>query len=106
MRMTHTQETVTAIQPRLVLPRVDDAVVFYEACFGAKLIEHFVDPNGVVVHAAILIGASIVTMAEEVSSWELLAPPSIGGSPVLLPRAAGGLCVRVQLPAAPPHTGR
>jgi PhnB protein len=84
MRMTHTQVTVTAIQPRLVLSRVDEAVVFYEACFGAKLIEHFVDPNGVVIHAAMLIGASIVTMTEEVSSWELLAPPSIGGSPVLL----------------------
>ena len=28
------------------------------------------------------------------------------GSLTLIPRAAGGLCVTVQLPAAPPHTGR
>ena len=28
------------------------------------------------------------------------------GTLTLAPRAAGGLCVRVQLPAAPPHTGR
>jgi two-component system sensor histidine kinase VanS len=28
------------------------------------------------------------------------------GTLSLTPRAAGGLCVRVQLPAAPPHTGR
>ncbi|SRR6266498_279748 len=82
--MTHPQEIVTAIQPRLVVPRVDEAVVFYQASFGAKLIEHVVDPNGVVVHAAILIGTSVVTMAEEVGAWRLLAPSSIGGSPVLL----------------------
>jgi two-component system, OmpR family, sensor histidine kinase VanS len=29
-----------------------------------------------------------------------------GGTLTLTPRAAGGLCVTVQLPAAPPHTGR
>ena len=28
------------------------------------------------------------------------------GTLTLTPRAAGGLCVTVQLPAAPPHTGR
>ena len=28
------------------------------------------------------------------------------GTLTLSPRAAGGLCVTVQLPAAPPHTGR
>jgi len=82
--MTNAQEIVTAIQPRLVVPRVDDAVDFYKASFDASLIEHVVDPNGVVVHAAILIGTSVVTMAEEVGAWKLLAPSSIGGSPVLL----------------------
>jgi len=28
------------------------------------------------------------------------------GTLILTPRDAGGLCVTVQLPAAPPHTGR
>jgi two-component system sensor histidine kinase VanS len=28
------------------------------------------------------------------------------GSLTLTPRATGGLCVTVELPAAPPHTGR
>jgi two-component system sensor histidine kinase VanS len=28
------------------------------------------------------------------------------GTLTLTPRAAGGLCVKVQLPAAPTHTGR
>jgi two-component system sensor histidine kinase VanS len=28
------------------------------------------------------------------------------GTLTLTPRAAGGLCVTVKLPAAPPHTGR
>src|SRR5215204_1747805 len=82
--MTHAQEIVTAIQPRLVVPRVDDAVAFYQASFGANVIERVVDPDGVVVHAAILIGTSVVSMADEVAAWMLLAPSSIGGSSVLL----------------------
>jgi PhnB protein len=72
------------VQARLVIERVDDAIAFYRATFGAELIERFVDGSGVVVHAAIRIGTSIVTMAEEVKAWTLLGPIAIGGSPVLL----------------------
>jgi PhnB protein len=72
------------VQPRLVIKRVDDAIAFYRATFGAELIERFVDTSGVVVHAAIRIGASILTMAEEVKAWTLLGPIAIGGSQVLL----------------------
>jgi PhnB protein len=72
------------VQARLVIERVDDAIAFYHAAFGAELIERFVDASGVVVHAAIRIGTSIVTLAEELHAWKLLGPTAIGGSPVLL----------------------
>jgi two-component system, OmpR family, sensor histidine kinase VanS len=47
-------------------------------------------------HAGVGLGLAIVkriTQAHE-------------GTLTLIPRAAGGLCVTVQLPAAPPHTAR
>lgn len=77
-------EILIEVQPRLVVERVDDAIAFYRFAFGAEQIERFVDASGVVVHAAIRIGASTLTMAEEVKAWKLLGPAAIGGSPVLL----------------------
>jgi PhnB protein len=77
-------EAAIEVQPRLVIERVDAAITFYRAAFGAEPMERYVDADGVVVHAAIRIGASVVTMTEEVKSWKLLGPVAIGGSPVLL----------------------
>jgi two-component system sensor histidine kinase VanS len=47
-------------------------------------------------HAGIGLGLAIVKSITQVHD----------GTLTLTPRAAGGLCVTVQLPAAPPHTGR
>jgi two-component system sensor histidine kinase VanS len=47
-------------------------------------------------HAAVGLGLAIVKSITHAHD----------GTLTLTPRAAGGLCVRVQLPAAPPHTGR
>lgn len=81
--MTHT-DVRTELHPRLVIDRVDDAITFYREAFGAELIERFADSSGIVVHAAIRIGASIVSMTQEVEEWQLLGPTAIGGSAVLL----------------------
>jgi two-component system, OmpR family, sensor histidine kinase VanS len=47
-------------------------------------------------HAGVGLGLAIVKSITEAHE----------GALTLAPRAAGGLCVTVQLPAAPPHTGR
>jgi two-component system, OmpR family, sensor histidine kinase VanS len=47
-------------------------------------------------HAGVGLGLAIVKSITQAHD----------GSLTLAPRAAGGLCVTVQLPAAPPHTGR
>jgi two-component system sensor histidine kinase VanS len=47
-------------------------------------------------HAGVGLGLAIVKSITQAHD----------GTLTLTPRAAGGLCVRVQLPAAPPHTGR
>lgn len=77
-------DVLTEAHPRLVIDRVDEAIAFYRDVLGAELIERFVDADLVVVHAAIRIGASLVSIAQEMKSWQLLGPTAIGGSPVLL----------------------
>jgi two-component system, OmpR family, sensor histidine kinase VanS len=47
-------------------------------------------------HAGVGLGLAIVKSIAEAH----------GGTLALAPRADGGLCVTVQLPAAPPHNGR
>jgi two-component system sensor histidine kinase VanS len=47
-------------------------------------------------HAGVGLGLAIVNSITQAHD----------GTLTLVPRAAGGLCVTVQLPAAPPHTGR
>jgi two-component system, OmpR family, sensor histidine kinase VanS len=47
-------------------------------------------------HAGVGLGLAIVNSITQAHD----------GTLTLTPRAAGGLCVTVQLPAAPPHTGR
>lgn len=74
----------TLLQPRLVIDRVDDAISFYQAAFGAERIERYADAQGVVVHAAVRIGTSTFSIAQEVKDWQLLGPTAVGGSPVLL----------------------
>jgi uncharacterized glyoxalase superfamily protein PhnB len=75
---------LTEVQPRLVIDRVDDAIAFYRDVLGAELVERFVDANGLIVHAAIRVGQSVISMAQEMKSWQLLGPAATGGSPVLL----------------------
>jgi PhnB protein len=77
-------ETTIEVQPRLVIDQVDAAIAFYREVLGAQLVERFVDARGVVVHAAIRIGVSVVSIAQEMKSWQLLGPTAIGGSPVLI----------------------
>jgi two-component system sensor histidine kinase VanS len=47
-------------------------------------------------HAGVGLGLAIVKSITQAHD----------GTLTLTPRAGGGLCVTVQLPAAPPHTGR
>lgn len=76
----------TALTPRLIVPRADDAIAYYQSVFDARLIERFADPgrNDQVVHAAVEIHGAVVSLADEDESWGNLGPGRLGGSPVLL----------------------
>lgn len=75
---------MTKITPRLIVPSVATAIDFYTRTFGAREQERYTTPQGHVVHAAILIGDSLVTLADAKPAWKLSSPDTFGGSPVLL----------------------
>ncbi len=81
--MIDTSDTVS-LEPRLVVADVDAALAFYRDVFGAERLERFADGSGRVVHAAMRVGGSVFTMAQEVTAWGLAAPDASKGVGVLL----------------------
>jgi PhnB protein len=75
--------TVHSMYPRLVVSDAAGAIEFYTAAFGAKEVERHADPaTGKIVHAALTIGGFTVAVKDEGDGDP--APPSLGGSPVIL----------------------
>lgn len=72
------------ITPRLVVPDVDEAVEYYARCLGAQPGLRYSEPDGHVAHAELQIGDSAVSLTQERGKWGLVAPGTLGGSPVLL----------------------
>lgn len=72
------------VHPRLVVPNVDAAIDFYEKVLGAVRGPRYAEPSGHVVHAELRIGDSELSLTQEHDEWGLLAPESVGGSPLLL----------------------
>jgi two-component system sensor histidine kinase VanS len=88
----------TSVHPKSVVLTVENTGEKLTPQLVATLVEPFQRGTERIrtEHAGVGLGVAIVksiTQAHE-------------GTLTLTPRAAGGLCVTVQLPAAPPHTGR
>jgi two-component system sensor histidine kinase VanS len=88
----------TSVQPKRVVLTVENTGEQLTAQLVATLVEPFQRGTKRIRtdHAGVGLGLAIaksITQAHD-------------GALILTPRAAGGLCVMVQLPAAPSHTGR
>jgi len=81
--MADIKQTIS-LEPRLIIDDVDAALEFYSNTLGAARLERFADQSGRVVHAAMKIGTSVFTMAQQVMDWGLVAPNKSSGSGVLL----------------------
>lgn len=75
-----TRQTAT---PGLGIKNAGAAIEFYKKAFGAKEIMRF-ESGGVVMHAEISIGNSIVMLGEESPDYRLFSPQTLGGSPVAM----------------------
>ena len=72
------------LTPHIVVRGADRAADFYRAAFGAEEIERIPTPDGRVMSLHVRIGDRSLHIADEFPEMEVLAPPSLGGTPVVL----------------------
>jgi PhnB protein len=70
--------------PHLVVAGASEAIAAYAELFGAEEIYRAPGPGGIVLHAMIRIGDSIITLSDEQPQARSFAPGKFGGSPVNL----------------------
>jgi uncharacterized glyoxalase superfamily protein PhnB len=70
------------ITPSLFVSGAAKAIDFYKKAFGAEERMRFPAPDGTIMHAELLIGDSIVMLADEMPDQGGRGPKSIGGTPV------------------------
>jgi PhnB protein len=69
---------VTAIQPELWVDRAGDAVAFYEAAFGAKVLHRVGEGDDIV--AQLVVDDAAFWVAAASSTMKRLSPRAIGGA--------------------------
>jgi PhnB protein len=72
------------ITAHIVVQGADAAASFYHDAFGAEEIERIPVPDGRLMSVQLRIGESVLHIADEFAEMGVLAPPSIGGTPVVL----------------------
>jgi PhnB protein len=68
------------VTPYLTVRDAARAIEFYKQAFGAKERGAMKGPDGKVIHAEIMIGDSIIMLADEFPQFGSLSPQSVGGS--------------------------
>lgn len=73
-----------SITPHIVVQGADRAAAFYCDAFGAEEVSRIPTPDGRLMSVQLRIGDSILHLADEFPEMGVLAPPSIGGTAVVL----------------------
>jgi PhnB protein len=73
-----------SITPHIVVQGAERAVAFYRDAFGAEEISRIPTPDGRLMSVQLRIGDGQLHLADEFPEMGVLAPPSIGGTPVVL----------------------
>ena len=73
-----------SITPHIVVRGAERAVDFYRDAFGAEELERIPTPDGRLMSVQLRIHGDVVHLADEFPEMGVLAPPSIGGTPVVL----------------------
>ena len=68
------------VTPSICVRGADKAIAFYKKAFGAEERMRFPGPDGLIMHAEIHIGDSVIMLADEMQGSR--SPESIGGTPV------------------------
>ncbi|MSO20354.1 MAG: VOC family protein [Acidobacteria bacterium] len=73
-----------SITPYLMITGAAAAIEFYKKAFGAEELVRMPSPGGLVGHAEIRIGNSMVMLADECDEAANKSPQTLGGTPVTL----------------------
>src|SRR5262245_10890199 len=86
-----------SLKPLLVVRDAWSALAFYVGALGARELARFVDAQrGALSHADLCVGSAAFSITEETRGWNSDAPPSLGGSPVVLQLEVDDVDARVQ----------
>src|SRR3954464_16049260 len=72
------------ITPHIVVQGAERAAAFYSDAFGAEEVERIPTPDGRLMSVQLRIGDAVLHLADEFPEMGVLAPPSTGGTPVVL----------------------
>ena len=73
-----------SITAHIVVQDADRAAAFYRDAFGAEEIERIPTPDGRLMSVQLRITNSVLHVADEFPEMGVLAPPSVGGTAVVL----------------------
>jgi PhnB protein len=72
------------ITPHIVVQDAERATAFYRDAFGAEELSRIPTPDGRLMSVQLRLGDGALHLADEFPEMGVLAPPSIGGTPVVL----------------------
>jgi PhnB protein len=73
-----------AITPHIVVGDAERAAAFYREAFDAQEMSRIPTPNGRLMSVQLRISGGLLHLADEFPELGVFAPPSIGGTPVVL----------------------
>ena len=73
-----------SITPHIVVQGAERAAAFYGQAFGAEEVSRIPVPDGRLMSVQLRIGDQLLHLADEFPEMGVLAPPSIGGTAVVL----------------------
>jgi len=72
------------VTPHIVVQGAERAAVFYRDAFGAEEIDRIPVPDGRMMSIQLRLGGGVLHVCDEFPEMGVLAPPSIGGTAVVL----------------------
>lgn len=73
-----------SITPHIVVQGAETAVAFYRDAFGAEELDRIPTPDGRLMSVRLRIGDGVLHAADAFPEMGVLAPPTVGGTPVVL----------------------
>ena len=75
-------EGFRTITPHMTVKNAAEAIEFYKKAFGAEEVLRMPGPGGIIMHAELKIGDSLLMLNDEFPDQGKVGPQSLGGTPI------------------------